>query len=67
MIFGRLILRDSGGHIMKKSSLYSIYALLFVIISNVADSRITAGVAIICAVLNIILSLVSYYIEDKYN
>ena len=52
---------------MKKSSLYFIYALLFVIISNVADNRILAGLTAICAALYIIASLVMYYIEDKYN
>ena len=52
---------------MKKSSLYSIYTLLFVIISNVADGRIVAGLATIFAALYAIASLVMYYIEDKYN
>ena len=52
---------------MKKSSLYFIYALLFVIISNVVDGRIAAGVAIICAALYAIVSLVLSYVEDKYN
>jgi len=67
MIFGRLILRDSGGHIMKKSSLYSIYALLFVIIANVADNRLIIGLTAICAILYLIASLVLYYFEDKYK
>lgn len=52
---------------MKKSSLYFIYALLLVIISYVANSRITAGVAIIWAVLYIIASMVLSYVEDKYK
>lgn len=52
---------------MKKSSLYFIYGLLFVIISNVVDNRIVAGLTAILAVLYIILSLILYYFEDKYN
>ena len=52
---------------MKKSSLYFIYGLLFVIIAIVAENRLAIGIAIIGAALNIILSLVLYYIEDKYN
>ena len=55
--------------IMKKGSLYFIYGLLFIIIGNTAEDRLVIGVAIICAVLSMILSLVLYYIEDKdkYN
>jgi len=52
---------------MKKSSLYCIYGLLFIIIGNTAEDRLVIGLAIIGAALNIILSLVLYYIEDKYN
>ena len=52
---------------MKKSSLYFIYGLLFIIIANTAENRLAIGIAIIGAALNIILSLVLYYIEDKYN
>ena len=52
---------------MKKSSLYFIYGLLFVIISNVADSRMIAGLTAIFAILYIILSIVLSFIEDKYN
>ena len=54
---------------MKKGSLYFIYGLLFIIIGNTAEDRLVIGVAIICAVLSMILSLVLYYIEDKdkYN
>ena len=69
MMFGLLITENSGGFIMKKSDLYFIYGLLFAIISNVADNRIIAGLAIIGAVLSMILSLVLSFIEDKdkYN
>ena len=69
MIFGQLITENSGGFIMKKSSLYFIYGLLFIIIGNTAEDRLVIGVAIICAVLNIIASLVLSYVEDKdkYN
>ena len=52
---------------MKKSSLYSIYALLFAILSNVADNRIIAGLTAIFAILYLIASLVLYYIDNKYN
>ena len=55
------------GCIMKKSSLYFIYGLLFIIIANVADNRIVAGLTAIFAVLYIILSIVLSFIEDKYN
>ena len=49
---------------MKKSDLYTIYSLLFVIIAIVAENRLAIGIAIIGAALNIIASLVLYYIED---
>lgn len=54
---------------MKKSSLYFIYGLLFVIISNVADNRMIAGLTAVFAALYIIASLVLSYFEDKdkYN
>ena len=52
---------------MKKSSLYSIYGLLFIIIAITVENRLAIGIAIIGAALNIILSLVLYYIEDKYR
>ena len=52
---------------MKKSSLYFIYGLLFIIIANTAENRLSIWLATIFAILNIILSLVLYYIEDKYN
>lgn len=52
---------------MKKSSLYFIYALLFIILSNVIDNRIFAGLMAIFAILYMILSLVLSYIEDKYK
>ena len=52
---------------MKKSSLYFIYSLLFVIIANTAENRLAIGLTTICAALYIIASLVLSYIEDKYN
>ena len=64
---GQLILRDRGGDIMKKSSLYFIYGLLFAIIASVADSRIIVVLAAIFAVLYIILSFALAYFEDKYK
>lgn len=67
MMFGQLITENNGGFIMKKSSLYFIYGLLFAIISNVADGRIVAGLTAICAVLYIIASLVLSYFENKSN
>lgn len=66
-MFGLLITENSGGFIMKKSSLYFIYGLLFAIISNVADNRIVVGLTAICAILYIIASIVLSYFEDKYN
>jgi hypothetical protein len=66
-MFGLLITENSGGFIMKKSSLYSIYGLLFIIIAITVENRLAIGIAIIGAALNIILSLVLYYIEDKDN
>ncbi len=66
-MFGLLITENRGGYIMKKSSLYFIYGLLFAIISNVADNRMVAGLTAICAILYIIASLVLSYFEDKYN
>ena len=52
---------------MKKSSLYSIYGLLFIIIANTVEDRLAIGIAIIGAALYIIVSLVLSYFEDKYN
>ena len=66
-MFGLLITENSGGCVMKKSSLYFIYGLLFIIIANTVENRLAIGIAIIGAALNIILSLVLYYIEDKDN
>ena len=66
-MFGLLITENNGRCIMKKSSLYFIYGLLFAIISNVAVSRMAAGLAIICAALYVIASMVLSYVEDKYN
>jgi hypothetical protein len=66
-MFGLLITENSGGCVMKKSSLYFIYGLLFAIISSVADNRIVAGLTAIFAILYIIASLALSYFEDKYN
>ena len=66
-MFGLSITENSGGCVMKKSSLYFIYGLLFSIIAIVAENRLAIGLTTICAALSIILSLVLYYIEDKYN
>ena len=66
-MFGLLITENSGGCVMKKSSLYFIYGLLFIIIAIVAENRLAIGIAIIGAALNIIASLVLSYFEDKYN
>lgn len=52
---------------MKKSSLFFIYGLLFVIISSVADNRIIAGLTAIYAVVFMITSLAFGYLEDKYK
>lgn len=67
MMFGQLITENSGGFIMKKSNLFFIYGLLFIIIANTAEDRLVIGLTIICAALYLIASLVMYYIEDKYN
>ena len=67
MIYGQLITENSGGCVMKKSDLYTIYSLLFVIIAITVENRLAIWIAIIGAALNIILSLVLYYIEDKDN
>ena len=66
-MFGPLITENSGGGIMKKSSLYFIYGLLFSIIAIVAENRLAIGLMTINAVLYIILSGVMYYFEDKRN
>jgi hypothetical protein len=52
---------------MKKSSLYFIYGLLFIIIAITVENRLAIGIAIIGAALNIIASLVLSYFEDKYR
>ena len=52
---------------MKKSNLYSVYSLLFVIIASVADNRLIIGLAAIVAVVFMITSLVLVYFENKYN
>lgn len=58
-------IKDKGGYIMKKSDLYFIYGLLFIIMANTSENRLAIGLAIISAALNIIASLVLSYIEDK--
>ena len=52
---------------MKKSNLYFIYGLLFIIMANTSENRLAIGLATICAALYIIASLVLSYFEDKYN
>ena len=66
-MFGLSITENSGGYVMKKSSLYFIYGLLFIIMANTSEDRLAIGLAIIAAALNIIASLVMSYVEDKYN
>jgi Na+-driven multidrug efflux pump len=50
---------------MKKSDLYTIYSLLFVIIASAADNRLIIGLSVIAAVLNIITAFILAYLEDK--
>jgi hypothetical protein len=64
-MYGRLTLRNSGGGIMKKSSLYFIYALLFVIIANVAEKLIVTAIATVGVLIFTFGAIVMYYIEDK--
>lgn len=52
---------------MKKSGLYFIYGLLFIIIANTSENRLAIGLTTICAALYLIVSLVLSYFEDKYN
>ncbi len=67
MTFGQLITENNGGFIMKKSSLYFIYGLLFIIIANTSGNKLAIGLATICAAVFFIASLVLSYVEDKYN
>jgi len=68
-MFGQLITENSGGFIMKKSSLYFIYAILFAILCNVSDNKIVVVLTAICTVSYGVASLVLSYVEDKdkYN
>lgn len=52
---------------MKKSNLYFIYGLLFIIIANTSENRLAIGLMAINAVLYLILSGVMYYFENKDN
>ena len=52
---------------MKKSSLYSIYVLLFAILANVAENLIVMAIAIAGVLMFTVAAIVMYYIEDKYN
>lgn len=66
MMYGQLITKGRRD-IMKKSSLYFIYGLLFTIIANTAENRLAIGLMAINAVLYLILSGVMYYFENKDN
>ena len=66
-MFGRLILRNSGGRIMKKSSLYFIYVLLFAILASVAENLVVIAIATAGLLMFTVAAIVMYYIEDKYN
>ena len=66
-MFGRLILGDRGGLIMKKSSLYFIYMLLFAILANVAEKLIVMAIATAGLLMFTVAAIVMYYIEDKYK
>ena len=68
-MFGLLITENSGGCVMKKSSLYFIYGLLFAILANVAENLIVMvmAIAIVGVLMFTVAAIVMYYIEDKYN
>ncbi len=66
-MFGLLITENSGGYIMKKSSLYFIYGLLFIIIANTSGNKLVIGLTAIAAVLNIFTAFILAYLEDKYK
>ena len=62
-------IKDKGGYIMKKSSLYFIYMLLFAILSNVAENLIVTVIATAGLLIFTVGAIAMYYIEDKnkYN
>ena len=66
-MFGLLITENSGGFIMKKSSLYFIYVLLFAILVSVAENLVVMAIAIAGVLMFTVAAIVMYYIEDKYN
>ena len=66
-MFGQLITGNSGGDIMKKSSLYFIYGLLFTIIAIVSEKLIVTAIATVGVLIFTFGAIVAYYIEDKYN
>jgi hypothetical protein len=55
------------GCIMKKSSLYFIYLLLFAILANVAENLIVTVIATVGVLIFTFGAIVMYYIEDKYR
>ena len=66
-MFGLLITENSGGYIMKKSSLYFIYVLLFAILANVSKNLIGTVIATVGLLMFTVAAIVMYYIEDKSN
>ena len=66
-MFGLLITENSGGYIMKKSSLYFIYMLLFAILANVAEKLIVMAIATVGVLIFTFGAIVMYYFEDKSN
>jgi hypothetical protein len=67
MMFGLLITENSGGFIMKKSSLYFIYMLLFAILASVAENLIVMAIATAGLLMFTVAAIVMYYIENKSN
>lgn len=53
------------GDIMKKSSLYFIYVLLFAILANVAEKLIVMAIATVGVLIFTFGAIVMYYFEDK--
>ena len=66
-MFGLLITENSGGYIMKKSSLYFIYMLLFAILANVAEKLVVMAIATVGVLIFTFGAIVMYYFEDKNN
>ena len=66
-MFGLLITENSGGCVMKKSSLYFIYGLLFAILATVSEKLIVTAIATVGVLIFTFGAIVAYYIEDKYN